>query len=70
MDMDPGNWFDSLSDRQFKVWFRLRWKDTRLSWDPAGYGGITEVRFAAASFSMPEDTEIWLVRAKDLNPRP
>lgn len=44
----------------FKVWFRLRWSDTRLRWDPAAYGGITEVRFQGASFSMPEDTEIWL----------
>ena len=43
-----------------KVWFRLRWRDTRLSWQPEAYGGITLVRFQGASFAMPEDSEIWL----------
>lgn len=44
----------------YKVWFRLRWIDSRLAWDPAQYGGITEVRFQGASYSAPEDSEIWL----------
>ena len=41
-----------------KVWLRLWWSDTRLAWDPAAYGGITQVKFLAASFSLPEDSEI------------
>ena len=41
-----------------KVWLRMWWSDLRLSWDPAAYGGITQVKFNAASFSLPEDTEI------------
>ena len=43
-----------------KVWWRSRWQDDRLAWDPAAYGGITEVAFHAASFADVELSDIWL----------
>ena len=43
---------------QVKVWWRMWWQDLRLSWNPEDYGGITTIRFNAASFSMPEDSDI------------
>jgi hypothetical protein len=42
-----------------KVWFRLRWVDTRLSWDPAQYGNITKTYFQGMHYSGAEDSEIW-----------
>ena len=52
--------FSARSYVVLKVWWRMQWSDLRLAWDPASYGNVTEIRFNAASFSMPEDTEIWL----------
>lgn len=43
-----------------KVWLRMWWNDTRLSWEPKLYGNITTVKFSAASYAMPGDSEIWL----------
>ena len=34
-----------------KVWWRMQWSDTRLAWDPATYGNITQVKFHASSYS-------------------
>ena len=28
-----------------KVWMRMSWVDTRLAWNPADYGGITQVTY-------------------------
>jgi len=50
-----------------KVWWRMWWSDLRLSWDPADYGGITEISFNAAGRSFPEDTEIWLPDVQPYN---
>ena len=50
-----------------RVWLRLAWTDTRLSWDPSQHGGITSVKFFASSFSNREDTEIWLPDATVYN---
>ena len=50
-----------------KVWWRMWWNDTRLSWDPAAYGGIKAVSFNAASFATPGDSEIWLPDATPYN---
>lgn len=36
------------------------WTDLRLSWDPAQYGGITELSFFAAGYALPEETDIWV----------
>ena len=43
-----------------KVWWKMWWSDLRLSWDPAAYGGITEIKFHASTFSDPETSDIWL----------
>ena len=43
-----------------KVWWRMTWRDPRLSWTPSEYGNITEIPFIGASFASPEETEIWL----------
>jgi len=50
---------------RLKVWFRTKWYDSRLSWNPQDYGNITTVPFLAESISRPENTEIWL---PDLQP--
>lgn len=43
-----------------KVWLRLAWYDYRLRWNPADYGNITQTYFRSSSYTLPEDTEIWL----------
>ena len=48
-----------------KVWWRMRWDDERLAWDPSAYGGITKLSFAAADSTDLENTEIW---APDVQP--
>ena len=50
-----------------KVWWRMWWSDLRLAWDPAQYGGITEVGFDAAGRSFPQDSEIWLPDVQPYN---
>jgi len=37
------------------VWLRMQWKDERLAWDPAAYGGITSVTYNAQT---PETQEV------------
>ena len=48
-----------------KVWWRMRWDDERLAWDPSAYGGVTKLSFAAADSTDLENTEIW---APDVQP--
>ena len=50
-----------------KVWWRMWWTDERLSWNESDYGGITKVQFNAASFALPEDSEIWLPDVQPYN---
>lgn len=50
----------ALGKMSVKVWWRMKWKDDRLSWDPNEYGNITEVKFHASSYSDPETADIWL----------
>ena len=52
-----------------KVWVRMTWRDMRLRWNPASYGGISSVRFHAASFAQPENSEIWLPDVTPYNAR-
>ena len=54
---------------QLKVWWRMQWTDERLSWDPEAFGGVTEVYYNAASFALPEDSEIWLPDVQAYNAR-
>jgi hypothetical protein len=42
-----------------KVWVRMRWSDTRLTWDPAAYGGLTHTYFNGDSLGS-EVAELWL----------
>lgn len=43
------------------VWFRQRWKDPRLAWDPEDYGGLKTAWFWVGSGTGPggETSEIW-----------
>eukprot|EP00439_Symbiodinium_sp_Y106_P035082 s2955_g4.t1 len=50
----------SLGQMRLKVWVRMSWTDTRLSWDPAAYGNITTTHFRTQHASNAENTEIWL----------
>ena len=43
-----------------KVWWRMKFQDTRLAWNESAYGGITQAEYAAVSYSDQESTEIWL----------
>lgn len=45
---------------RIKCWLRMAWYDYRLRWNPADYGGIEHTYFRGASYTLPEDTEIWL----------
>ena len=45
---------------RIKCWLRLAWYDYRLRWDPEDFGNITKTYFRGASYTLPEDTEIWL----------
>ena len=62
---------DSLSTTNgrlsIKVWWRCKWQDLRLSWDPAQYGNVTDVSFNAASQGVPEDSDIWLPDVQPYN---
>lgn len=46
---------------RLKVWYRMTWQDTRLSWDPSNYGGITYTNFMAQTApGVPFfEAEIW-----------
>lgn len=50
----------ALGKMRIKVWWRMKWSDLRLAWDPKDYGDITEVKFHASSYSDPETADIWL----------
>ena len=52
---------------RIKIWWRMSWTDQRLSWDPAAYGGVSQVKFHASTFADPETTEIWLPDATAYN---
>ena len=45
---------------QLKIWLRMTWTDTRLAWNEAEYGGITETFFHGEGIAGGETTEIWL----------
>jgi hypothetical protein len=43
---------------ELAVWFRLRWFDERLSWEPSEYGNVTSAHFVAGVTAIM-DKEIW-----------
>ncbi len=55
----------SSGHMKLKVWFRTKWVDERLSWDPAEFGNITTLPFLGEAVTDPETNEIWL---PDLQP--
>ena len=42
-----------------KIWFRMSWLDERLSWEPARFGGVSEIQVRAAYLSDAQGSEIW-----------
>ncbi|CAE7666773.1 acr-7 [Symbiodinium pilosum] len=50
----------SVGQMRLKVWVRMSWYDTRLSWDPAAYGNITSTHFRGMHATNAENSEIWL----------
>ena len=43
------------------TWVRLRWTDTRLSWNPEDYGGITTLKVLGRNFAdAQEGNEAWV----------
>ena len=48
-----------------KVWHRLYWTDTRLSWDPADYGGVDTIYYGGGNVGKGESNEVWI---PDLQP--
>ena len=52
------------------VWLRLLWKDTRLSWNPDDYGGVTYTHFEGSTFGGGmAGREIWLPDITPYNDR-
>jgi len=45
------------------LWFRTRWVDSRLAWDPSEFGGVTEIRILPGSYGGSEaaapDNNMW-----------
>ena len=52
---------------KLKVWVRYKWKDERLVWNPASYGGLTETFYLGESFAGDENSEIWLPDVQPYN---
>ena len=50
-DVDPGT-----GSMQVKIWLRMRWQDSRLSWEPGQWGNVTELAFNHPKL---EEPEIW-----------
>ena len=45
---------------RLKIWMRQTWVDTRLSWDPSDFGGVTTTYFQADQIVGGEQNEIWI----------
>ena len=50
----------SAGHLKMKCWFRLWWHDLRLSWNPADFGGITEIQ-------VKDDGTVWLPDVQPYN---
>ena len=57
----------STGSLRLKVWFRLRWTDLRLAWDPAEFGGVTQAHMRAAAITNDQDSDIWLPDVQPYN---
>ena len=45
---------------QLKVWYRMRWTDTRLAWNASAFGGVTTTFYQATAYSGGEENEVWV----------
>ena len=54
---------------QLKVWLRMYWTDTRLSWDPAEYDNITFTSLWADPTPTSGSTELWVPDVQPYNAR-
>jgi nicotinic acetylcholine receptor len=43
-----------------KVWYRQSWKDTRLAWDPAEYGGVDTIYVPGSNSVGDSGAELWV----------
>jgi len=48
------------SELELLVWVRQSWKDPRLKWNPADYGGINQTSYHARMSDAMEDGDIWM----------
>ena len=55
VDVNPSN-----GELSLKVWYRLQWRDERLSWNPKAFGDVTQVYMRAADSGPGAATEIWV----------
>ena len=54
---------------ELKVWLRMSWTDTRLSWEPADYGGITTTYLWADPTPTSGNSELWVPDVQPYNAR-
>jgi nicotinic acetylcholine receptor len=47
------------SSMEVFIWHQLSWEDPRLRWDPAEWGGVTQINIIGSSGD-PEVSEIWV----------
>ncbi|KAL1508391.1 hypothetical protein AB1Y20_004501 [Prymnesium parvum] len=52
---------------RLRIWLRLYWSDTRLSWNPADYGNLTHIYFQGMNYPGSEDCEIWVPDVQPFN---
>lgn len=48
------------SELELLVWVRQSWKDRRLAWNPADYGGIDQMSYHARMGDAMEDGDVWM----------
>ena len=48
------------SELELLVWVRQSWKDRRLAWKPADYGGIDQMSYHARMGDAMEDGDVWM----------
>ena len=48
------------AELELLVWVRTGWKDPRLAWDPAQYGGVDQLSFSSRLSDIPEQGDIWV----------
>lgn len=54
---------------RLKVWLRMNWDDTRLSWSPAQYGNITFTHFWVDPTPTASSSELWVPDLAPYNAR-